>query len=410
MNQVEIEKLDHQGRGIAHIGEKIAFIENALPGEKVNINIIKENKKIIEAVVEKHITKSENRIDSPCPYYSECGGCDLMHLSYQGQLEYKENKVKEIMKRFAGIDEGLIKDIVPCSKQFNYRNKVTLKVKEKMGYYKKKSYDIVSIDKCLIANDKINKAIQILKEIYPPEGINELVIRSINEEDISLTIYLQKQENLDNFCNKLVNVFDSIKIIDNNKAIKTTGKSNIIGRLEKYNFQMSSTAFFQVNTQQTIKLYDKVTDYVRGFSSPTVLDLYCGTGTIGIYVSDYTSKIIGVEVNEKAVKDAIDNAISNNVKNMEFISGDAKDILRKKDFKADLVIVDPPRSGLDISVIEDIKKINPEGIIYVSCDPVTLARDLKIFSDSYNVIEITPFDMFPNTHHVECVSLLKIRL
>jgi len=407
MYEVEIEKLDHQARGISHINDKIVFVENALPLEKVKVKIVKENKKIMEAVVIEYISRSKDRVESSCPYYKECGGCDLLHLSYEKQLIYKENKIKEIMNRYAELDDKLIKNIVPSPAQYNYRNKITLKVKNNIGYFKKKSYDIVEINNCLLANKKINKIIKEISKISVPKSINELVIRSINEDEFSLTIYLQNKENIDNFINKMKNNFDSIKIIFENKVLKEMGKSNIIGRLNKYNYQMSQTAFFQVNTQQTIKLYDKIKQYVKEFNSPTTLDLYCGTGSIGIYISEYASKVIGVEINPEAIENAKINADNNGIKNIEFLAGDAKTVLNKNNYSAELVIVDPPRSGLDLEVVNDIIKINPKDIIYVSCDPITLARDLKLFSSKYKVIEITPFDMFPNTYHVECVVLLK---
>lgn len=403
MYEVEIEKLDHQARGIAHINDKIVFIENSLPSEKVKIKIVKENKKIMEAIVTDYITKSKDRIESSCPYYKECGGCDLLHLSYEKQLIYKENKIKEIMTKYADINENLVNSIVSSPDQYNYRNKVTLKVNNKVGYYKKKSYDIVEIENCLIANAKINQTIQEIKTVNIPSSINELVIRSINETDISLTIYLQKRDNIENFVNKLSKKIDSIKVVFNNRVIKETGKSNIIGRLEKYNYQMSQNAFFQINTEQTINLYNKIKEYVKECNAPTTLDLYCGTGTIGIYVSEYASKVIGVEINPEAIDNAKINADNNNINNIEFFAGDAKAILNKNNYDADLVIIDPPRSGLDIEVINDILKIDPSDIIYVSCDPITLARDLKIFKDKYEIVEITPFDMFPNTYHVECL-------
>lgn len=407
MYEVEIEKLDHQARGISHINDKIVFVENALPLEKVKVKIVKENKKIMEAVVIEYISRSKDRVESSCPYYKECGGCDLLHLSYEKQLIYKENKIKEIMNRYAELDDKLIKNIVPSPAQYNYRNKITLKVKNNIGYFKKKSYDIVEINNCLLANKKINEIIKEISKISVPKSINELVIRSINEDEFSLTIYLQNKENIDNFINKMKNNFDSIKIIFENKVLKEIGKNNIIGRLDKYNYQMSQTAFFQVNTQQTIKLYDKIKQYVKDFNSPITLDLYCGTGSIGIYISEYASKVIGVEINPEAIENAKINADNNGIKNIEFLAGDAKTVLNKNNYSAELVIVDPPRSGLDLEVVNDIIKINPKDIIYVSCDPITLARDLKLFSDKYKVIEITPFDMFPNTYHVECVVLLK---
>ena len=169
---------------------------------------------------------------------------------------------------------------------------------------------------------------------------------------------------------------------------------------------MGQNAFFQVNTDQTINLYDKISDYIKGKNYDTALDLYCGTGTIGIYISKFVNKVIGVEINSEAIENAKINALNNKVKNIDFIVGDTKKILLNKFYKADVIIVDPPRSGLDKEVIDRIILFNPSDIIYVSCDPITLARDLKLLKNKYIIEEVTPFDMFPNTYHVECVAKL----
>lgn len=406
MNEIIIEKLDHQGRGISHISDKIVFVENALPGEKVEIKITRENKKILEAVVTKYLVKSPERVESKCPYYAQCGGCDLLHLKYENQLKYKENKIKEIIIKYAGLNSDIVKKIVESPRQYNYRNKITLKSKGKLGYYKRKSYEIIDIEKCQLANKKINDSLSELRKETLPSSVNEIVIRSINEEEVSLTIYLQYEEKITDFIKKIEYLFNSINVVLNKKAVLETGKSNIIGRLSNFEYQMSQTAFFQVNTLQTVNLYNKIAEYIKKLNFPTVLDLYCGTGTIGIYVSDFASNIIGIEINAEAIEDAKANANINKINNIEFFAGDVKKILVENNYKANLIIIDPPRSGLEIEVIEEIVKVNPSDIIYVSCDPITLSRDLKSLSDNYIVEEITPFDMFPNTYHVECVVKL----
>ncbi|HPF82622.1 MAG TPA: class I SAM-dependent RNA methyltransferase [Bacilli bacterium] len=400
---LEIEKLDHQGRGIAHINDKIVFIENALPGEIVDILITKQNKKIAEAIVKKYIKKSDKRIESVCPYYKECGGCNLLHMSYKDQLEYKQNKVIDIMKRFALLEEGKVKKIVESPNQFNYRNKVTFKYNGKVGYYKRNTNDIVNINYCHLLNESLNKEIENINNIRTRNRIKEIVVRDINESDKQITFDLQKYtENI---------TYPSLKInytVDN-RLIKPIDKSKIIGKICNKEFEVSPTAFFQVNTQQVTNLYNKITEYVKKNVNPTVLDLYCGTGTIGICVSDYAKKILGIEINKMAIIDAKNNAKINNVNNIDFIAGDTKTILKNKDYKTDIIILDPPRAGLDKEVIEDIKRFNAKEIIYVSCDPITLARDIKLLSDLYDVKEVTPFDMFPNTYHVECVCVMKLR-
>ena len=387
---VKIENLDHFGRGIAKVNNMPIFVENSLIDEEVEIVVTKEKKNYMEGIVRKYIKTSPLRVVSKCPYYDKCGGCDLLHLSYEEQLKYKENKVKEIIKKFSGLD--CVNSIVG-SKQFNYRNKITLQVNKDIGYFKKRTNDIIAIDKCLLVDDKINKIIKGLKKIDVSK-VNKIVIRVTNLE--SMVVFYG------NISNKIE--LDVDTIIINDKIIK--GNGYIKENINDINFIISPTSFFQVNNIGMINIYNKVLEYIDGGN---VLDLYCGTGTIGIYISKKANKVLGIELNKEAIKDAIFNKKINNIYNIDFISGDVGTILSQNNFKADIVIVDPPRSGLDNNSISNIIKIHPNKIIYVSCNPVTLARDLNILKEHYDVLEITPFDMFGNTYHVECVCLLKLR-
>ena len=387
---VKIEKLDHFGRGIAKVNNMPIFVENSLIGEEVEIIVTKEKKNYMEGIVSKYLKVSPLRVESKCPYYDKCGGCDLLHLSYEEQLKYKENKVKEIIKKFSGLD--CVNKIVG-SKQFNYRNKITLQVNKKIGYFKKKTNDIIPIDNCLLVDDRINEIINELKQVDVSK-VKKIVIRVTNLE--SMVVFygdIIKKINLN---------VDTIVV--NDKIIK--GNGYIKEEINGLNFIISPTSFFQVNNIGMINIYNKVLDYINGGN---ILDLYCGTGTIGIYISKKANKVLGIELNKEAVKDALINKEINNINNIDFISGDVGTVLSHNNFKADIVIVDPPRSGLDNNSINNIIKIKPNKIIYVSCDPVTLARDLNMLKKHYNVLEITPFDMFGNTYHVECVCLLKLR-
>lgn len=369
MKEHKIIGLDHFGRGIIKDDGKTIFVENALIGEIVNIEIIKDKKKYSEAKVTKYVEKSPNRVIPPCPYYSECGGCDIMHMNYEEQLKFKENKIKEIMNKFK--INTTIKPII-STEQFNYRNKITLQNKGKLGFYKKGSYDIVEIDKCLIAKDQINKAIPNLDR---NKKVDKIVIRSGKELMISYN-----------------------------------GRENpICDEIGNFTFQISPTAFFQVNSEGTVKLYNKILEYADLKGNENVLDLYCGIGTIGIYLSQYCRRILGVEINEEAVKDANINKEINRISNIMFKTGSVDKIITDLCFNPDIVIVDPPRSGLDNITIQKLKEFASSKIIYVSCDPVTLARDLNNLSDKYIIKEITPVDMFPNTHHVESICLLELK-
>lgn len=405
----KIERLDHQGRGITYINGKIAFVKDTLPGEEIELKIIKENSKLIEAEPTSFLKESQLRVKELCPYYKECGGCNLLHMSYEEQIKYKQSKIVDIMKKYADINGEVIKQIVPCDRQFHYRNKVTLKVKEKLGYFKEKTYELIPIEKCLLVNDKINEIIKILNGYTDLSNIKEVVIKSFTDKETMLIIYLQEDEINENLLDCLSKHVDNIIFYDNNKKmIKRIGKGNIIAKLKEKQFKIGANSFFQVNMDQTLKIYDKIADYLSKIEDSTVLDLYCGVGSIGLYsVSNY-AKLIGVEIVPEAIENAKTNAELNSMENTKFLVGDTKTILMHSNYKADTIIVDPPRAGLDKSVIEDIKKINPNMLIYLSCDPITLARDLKLLSDLYDVEELIPYDMFPNTHHVETlVKLIK---
>ncbi len=386
--EVEITNLDHFGRGIVK-KEKPIFIDNALVGEIVEIEITKDNKKYSEGRVIKYIKKSPLRVESNCPFYDKCGGCDLLHLSYQEQLKYKETKVKEIIKKFSGLE--CVKEIVPTI-QYNYRNKITLHVQKKLGYYQKKSYDIINIDNCLIADDRINDLIKKLNNI-DLNTITKITIRVSSKESM-LVIEGGKLD---------ITSFKEVDtIIVDNQVLK--GRGYIIEEINNLKFVISPDSFFQVNRLGMINIYDQVLKYVD--NDTNVLDLYCGTGTIGIYLADKVNQVLGIEINKSAINDALMNKKINNLDNIDFKLGDVEDVLNNNSFKADCIVVDPPRAGLGNMVIKNIFKIQPQKLIYVSCDPVTLARDLNILKDKYDVVEITPFDMFSNTYHVECVCVL----
>lgn len=389
--EVEITNLDHFGRGIVK-KEKPIFIDNALVGEIVEIEITKDNKKYSEGRVIKYIKKSPLRVESNCPFYDKCGGCDLLHLSYQDQLKYKETKVKEIIKKFSGLE--CVKEIVPTI-QYNYRNKVTLHVKQKLGYYQKKSYDIINIDNCLIADERINDLIKKLN-IIDLNTITKITIRVSSKESM-LVIEGGKLD---------ITSFKEVDtIIVDNQVLK--GRGYIIEEINNLKFVISPDSFFQVNRLGMINIYNQVLKYVD--NDTKVLDLYCGTGTIGIYLADKVNQVLGIDINKSAINDALMNKKINNLENIDFKLGDVEDVLNNNSFKADCIVVDPPRAGLGNMVIKNIFKIQPQKLIYVSCDPVTLARDLNILKDKYDVVEITPFDMFSNTYHVECVGLLCLK-
>ena len=396
VENVKVEKLDNLGRGIARIDNKIVFIEDALPEEVVDIEIIKDKKNYSLARRIRLDKKSKYRREI-CPYSDFCGGCDLISLEYDKQLEYKQNKIEELVRRNLGEDIK-INNII-YDKDFAYRNKILLHImQEKLGFFEQMTNNIVDIDKCLLVNDRINSLISLIREfIKNNRELKSVVIRSSSNGDTMLIFSgnVSKELLLESF--SMVDV-----IVLNNKLVKGQFIKERLGDKE---FLIYPNSFFQVNMFNTLNLYNEVKRMTYNKKYGNILDLYCGTGTIGIFLSQIATSVVGIEVVEDAVIAAKSNADINNVENVKFICGRVEDYIDGFN-NIDLIIVDPPRSGLDKKTIDNVKRINPKEIIYVSCDPMTLVRDLKVLGEDYLIKEITPVDMFPNTHHVECVSVL----
>lgn len=405
MYKVEVTKLDHQGRGIAKINDKIIFIPNALPEETVDVDIILEKKKYYEGIIKETINASDKRIKSICPYFEECGGCQFLNMNYQDSLDYKQNKVEEIMNKYLGI-KIKINNIVACDNNLYYRNKTTFQVKNDIGFFKEKTNTLIPVDKCYISDIKINDIYKAIKDNINLTNVKQVIIRATKNTLESMVIF-KTSNYIDN--KKIIDILkkkvDSIYI--NDELIY--GKGKIIEILCNKNFYISPSSFFQVNTLQAEKLYNKAIAYADIKKEDTVLDLYCGTGTIGIVASDKAKKVIGIELNKEAIKDANENKKLNNINNIEFYAGDVGKILNKNNYKPDIIIVDPPRAGLDSLALAQILNIRPKKLVYVSCDLMTLARDLKLLSNDYDILELTPVDMFPYTAHVESVCALKLK-
>lgn len=395
--QVKIEKLDNFGRGITYLNNKICFVENAYPEEIVEIEILKENKKIIEAKTIKVIKKSNSRVESLCPYSSTCGGCNFSNLKYEEELNYKTEKVKDLISKFCNLT-NIVEDTNYIN-EYNYRNKIILHGKDnKLGLYEESSNNIVEIDKCLLVNNKINEIIKVLNEIN--NGIEEALIKTSNNEENVLVNIRGKIKDI-NRLKELCNVL----IINDNLETKD---SSIITNIGKYKFYESSSSFFQINKDLTEKLYDEALNVVKEVKPNKLLDLYCGTGTIGIYVSEYANEIIGIDYNKSNISDANKNKELNNLNNISFICDKVENKIDTfKDI--DMIIVDPPRKGLDSKTKEYLNQIKAKHIVYISCDPVTFARDINDLKDMYEIKYIKPFNMFPKTYHVECVCVLKIK-
>ena len=385
---VKIDNLSHDLKGISRVNGKVTFIDNALPGEVVDIKLLEEKKCFNKGKVTSYIEKSKDRIENICPYFGGCGGC-----SFSGTLEYKKNIFIDIFKRYANMD--ITPDVIYSDNIYGYRNKISMKINNgNLSLVEENSTELVHIDKCLLCNDKINL---VIKKITSANlnGLKEVIIRGTD----SIMVILKGEYDYDIIIKLLEGYVDSI--IYNGNCIY--GDEYIISNIDEYRYAIYPESFFQVNTLMISRLYDKVKEYVG--KGDKLLDLYCGAGTIGIYLADNFNKVRGIEINKDAIRGANLNKKINGIKNISFELGNANNIK----IEEDTVVVDPPRSGLDDKTRNIIINSNVKKLVYVSCNPITFARDINIFKDKYDIKSVTLFDNFPNTIHMESVCLLERR-
>ena len=388
---VKIDNLSHDFRGITKVSGKVTFIPDTIPGEVVNVKITESKSKFNVGNTISYIETSEDRTNPICPYYELCGGCDTSYIKYDKVLEYKRNIVSDILSRYAGIlfNPTIISD----GNIFGYRNKILLRVMNgKLSLVKEGSNELVNISKCLLVNDNINRIIEIMNNICL-DSVNDVTIRGTNEIMVIVNGDISKDLLIDNLKNNVCSIILNDDVI--------YGKDYITIDVGNYSYAVYPKSFFQINTKMIEKLYDKVKEYAG--TGNRLLDLYCGAGTIGIYLSDNFNYVDGVEVNSFAIEGANLNKSINNIKNTCFECKKASDI-SNTDY--DVIVVDPPRAGLDNITINKLLESNASRIVYVSCNPITLARDIKILKDKYEVDDMVLFDMFPNTKHVESILLL----
>ncbi len=398
---VTIFKQDHFGQGIAKIGDMFVFVERGLPDETCKIQIVKKKKKYANAKIVDILTFSPYRVEAKCPYYDRCGGCQIMHEAYFQQLRFKEQKVQELLEKFTKLEDVSFFPIL-AQEPFSYRNKVTFHGDHgKLGIYQEKTNQVIEVDACAIADFKINQIYQKVRfflQTHPKTTIHNLMIRttSLGESMIALEGTIPGKD-------LLSDLGEVTTVYMNQQLVK--GKKSITEVIFGMKFEIYPTSFFQVNYSMMLELYQLVIDFHKDKDIQTVLDLYCGTGTIGMLVSSYVEKVIGVEYEKASIVSANQCKQRNQVDNIEFIQGKVETVIDQFS-NVDAIIVDPPRSGLDSYTINHILMLAPRMITYISCDPVTLARDLNFLKETYHIVEVHPIDMFPNTYHVECVCLL----
>lgn len=400
---------ENEGLGVSKIEDLIVFVKNGLPGDEGDVLITELKKNFARGKMMSFDKKSEERQAAPCPYYDECGGCDLQHQTYTNQLAFKTQKIKTALERIGGFKDMKINNII-FGEEFNYRNKVTLKVQgDKLGFYKHRSNDIIDIKNCMISDKKINDAIEVMQSFikqYKKNGFEAVMIR-YSTNGLMIRIDGKNSDLSEELVSFLSSKLDCLKSLTlNGKTIY--GDDYVEEKIDHLTFKLSPTSFYQVNSKMMAKLYSKALEYVSQTENETILDLYCGIGTITSLLAGVAKRVIGIEVDASAIANATENLAINGINNVIFMQGKVEEALTQLlDEKVDTVVMDPPRDGVERSVLESILVINPKQIVYVSCNPVTLARDMKILcSEKYDLVELSPFDMFPQTNHVECVAKL----
>lgn len=442
---LDIVSVGYEGEGIAKIDGYPIFIEGAILGEKVKALIVKVKKNYAYGKLLEVIEASEERVEPKCRVYKRCGGCTVQHMSYKKQLDYKFERVKDCVAKIGGLDSLLVEYPIGMEKPERYRNKVQLPVgivkgELSIGFYASRSHNIINLDTCLIQDEVADKVANITRNwmikfnisaasidgSFNKNGlIRHVMIRkgfTTNEVMVVLVSTKKDIPNLDRFIEEIKEKIDGIKsiILNVNKentnvilgqeCITLWGEDTITDYIDDFKFNISPLSFFQVNPVQTEKLYSKALEYAGLTGEETVFDAYCGTGTITLFLSQKAKKVYGVEIIEPAIINARENARINNVDNAEFFVGKSEEIipeLIEKGIKPDVIVVDPPRKGCDIKLLDAIGKAKPKKVVYVSCDPSTLARDLKILEEKgYKTEKVQPVDMFPHTSHVETVVKL----
>ncbi len=379
---VIIDSEDYIGNGVTRIDNIVVFIFGALKDEKVKIKITEINKHYVKGELLEIINKSNKRIVEECNIYYKCGGCNFLHTTYDNEINIKKDYLERLFSRNIDIFSG--------NNHYNYRNKVILHVLEgKLGYFNDKTHDLCNLNQCKLLNPKINLKIDELNK-YDLNGLNEILIRCINNKIMINMKGDIKDSNLYNIS------CDSLYIND----IYYSGEKYLIEEVDKYKFSIYPNSFFQVNNECMKLIYNRAKELIG--KGNKLLDLYCGTGTIGIWMSNNYKEVTGIEINSSSIENANINKKLNNIYNINFICSDAKNV--KGDF--DSIIVDPPRAGLSKDVIRYLNNSKAKRVVYVSCNPITLKRDIDLLNN-YNLIVLEGYSMFPRTKHCEMISLFE---
>lgn len=438
---IVLEDITHSGEGVGRVDNMIVFVDGGVPGDTVEIEITAIKKTYMTGKILKLIIPSGTRQEPPCPYFGRCGGCQLLQVQYDAQLAIKRKIVTDALERIGGIKDVPVNAVIGMETPYRYRNKAQFKISGKgVGFFAKRSHQIVPIEDCLTQPESCVQVIEtfnaLLKdgcfELYDEQqhtGFLRGIIQRTNEQGENMIVIVgngKKLKHKDKILQAITERIPEVRSVYLN--VNTTRGNAVLGRenhlllgtpqieerIGDLSFLISPNSFFQVNTRQTKVLYDLVKRMATLTGAETLFDLYCGTGTIGLYLAREAARVYGIEIVENAVLDAQENAERNQIKNIRFIQGKSETEAPKladEGIHPDVIVLDPPRKGCDPALLEMIENLSVPKVVYVSCNPSTLARDLKILREyGYQVQEVQPVDLFPGTGHVETCVLLSRKI
>ncbi|MDD2390827.1 MAG: 23S rRNA (uracil(1939)-C(5))-methyltransferase RlmD [Desulfobacterales bacterium] len=451
--ELDITDIAFGGKGLARVDGLAVFVDQAIPGDRVVARIVKKKKQYAEARIDSVLEPSDFRIDPPCRYSGFCGGCKWQFLRYEKQLEYKRQHVLDSIEHIALIKDVMVHPAIASVSQFGYRNKMEFSCSDRrwllpeemgkddvdtgfaIGLHVPGTFDkVLDNRECLLHPALGNQLLDQVRQYIKSSGASVYGLRShegfwrflmlrhsvaYDQWMVNIITKTEDRKIVQPLADQLMEKYPEVVSVVNNITarqsgvaigeyeIALAGTSSLKDKIGSFEFEISASSFFQTNTRGAARLYETVRSYAALTGGETVLDLYCGTGTIAICLSDNAKEVIGMEIIQSAIDDAEVNCRMNGISNCRFILGDIKDSLPMVNVTPDVMIIDPPRVGMHKDVVKQVLAMAPDRIVYVSCNPATMARDICMIKDNYRVLEIQPVDMFPHTYHIESVARLE---